>query len=100
TGRRRAARGLRARDRLRPGPRLQGIDTFDGLIAHYVDHRHDNRRGYYEGDRPIDPAPDTVERRVVDAIARAGDPALQPALVEENAFWRRATQVMLIATAR
>jgi hypothetical protein len=79
--------------------RLQGIDTFDGLIAHYFDHRHDNRRGRYEGDRPIDPAPDTVERWVADAIAWAGDPRLQPAIVEENVFWRRAKQVMLIATA-
>jgi hypothetical protein len=80
--------------------RLQGIDTFDGLIAHYFDHRHDNRRGRYEGGRPINPAPGTVERWVADALAWAGDPTLQPAIVEENAFWLRAKQVMLVATAR
>jgi hypothetical protein len=80
--------------------RLQGIGTFDGLIAHYFDHRHDNRRGRYDGGRPVDPAPGTVERWVADAITWADDPTLQPALVEENAFWLRAKQVMRIATAR
>jgi hypothetical protein len=80
--------------------RLRGIDTFDGLIAHYVDQRHDNRPGRYESGRPIDPAPDTVERWVANAITWAGDPMLQPAIVEENAFWLRAKQVMRIATAR
>ena len=80
--------------------RLQGIETFDGLIAHYVDHRHHNRRGRYAGGRPIDPSPGTVERWVADAIAWAGDPTLQPAIVEENAFWLRAKQVMRTATAR
>lgn len=71
------------------------------MIAHDFDQSHDWRHGAtYAGGTPVDPAEGTVERWVADAIAWAGNPRLQPALVEENAFWRRAKQVMLIATAR